>query len=271
MSLQALIFDVDGTLADTEETHRQAFNAAFVQFELPWDWRPQQYAELLTVSGGKERIVAYVDMLDLGESERARLRQLAPAIHREKTRLFTELIADGRARLRAGVARLLREAKEARVRLAIASTTTAANVEALIASNLGRDALGDFAAIACGDQVQAKKPAPDIYTLVLGTLGLPAAACVAFEDSGNGVRAAKGAGLFTVVTPTIWTATQDFRGADLVLHSLGDPRTPVDAAAQERIGAKYLTLEAIARLHAAGPAEPYTSPLFRDRSLFART
>jgi HAD superfamily hydrolase (TIGR01509 family) len=251
MTLQALIFDVDGTLADTEETHRQAFNAAFIQFELWWDWGPQQYAELLSISGGKERVAHYIETLDVAESERARLRQLVPAIHREKTRLFTELIADGRARFRPGVARLIREAKEAGMRLAIASTTTAANVEALVASNLGPETLRDFAVIACGDQVETKKPAPDIYNLALAELGVPAAACVAFEDSGNGVRAAKAAGLFTVVTPTIWTATQDFRGADLVLHSLGDPRVPVDAAAQERIGAKWLTLAALARLHAA--------------------
>jgi HAD superfamily hydrolase (TIGR01509 family) len=253
MTLEALIFDVDGTLADTEETHRQAFNAAFIQFELRWDWRPQQYAELLSISGGKERLAVYVDTLEVAEAERARLKQLVPAIHREKTRLFTELIADGRARFRPGVARLIREARAAGVRVAIASTTTAANVEALIASNLGHDAYRDFAVIACGDQVEAKKPAPDIYNLALSTLGVPASACVALEDSGNGVKAAKAAGLFTVVTPTIWTATQDFRGADLVLNSLGDPRAPVDAAAQELIGAKWLTLAALARLHAAAP------------------
>jgi HAD superfamily hydrolase (TIGR01509 family) len=251
MTLEALIFDVDGTLADTEETHRQAFNAAFIQFELWWDWSPQQYAELLSTSGGKERIARYIDTLEVAESERARLRQLVPAIHREKTRLFTELIADGRAKLRPGVARLIREAKQAGVRLALASTTTGANVEALIASNLGQDAYRDFAVIACGDQVETKKPAPDIYNLALGALGLPPAACVAFEDSGNGVQAAKAAKLYTVVTPTIWTATQDFRGADLLLHSLGDPRAPVDAAAQERIGGKWLTLAALTRLHAA--------------------
>jgi HAD superfamily hydrolase (TIGR01509 family) len=253
MTLEALIFDVDGTLADTEETHRQAFNAAFIQFELRWDWRPQQYAELLSISGGKERLAVYVDTLEVAEAERARLKQLVPAIHREKTRLFTELIADGRARFRPGVARLIREARAAGVRVAIASTTTAANVEALIASNLGHDAYRDFAVIACCDQVEAKKPAPDIYNLALSTLGVPASACVALEDSGNGVKAAKAAGLFTVVTPTIWTATQDFRGADLVLNSLGDPRAPVDAAAQELIGAKWLTLAALARLHAAAP------------------
>jgi HAD superfamily hydrolase (TIGR01509 family) len=250
MNLQALIFDVDGTLADTEETHRQAFNAAFIQFELWWDWGPQLYAELLSISGGKERIGRYIDSLEASAAEKARLHQLVPAIHREKTRLFTELIADGRAPFRPGVARLVREARAAGCKVAIASTTTAANVEALISSNLGQDAYREFAVIACGDQVPEKKPAPDIYNLVLAELGLPAAACVAFEDSGNGVQAAKAAGLFTVVTPTLWTVAQDFSGADLVLHGLGDPGTPVDPAAEKRLGAKWLTLEALVRLHA---------------------
>jgi len=257
MSLEALVFDVDGTLADTEETHRQAFNAAFIQFELWWDWSPQQYAELLAVSGGKERIAHYIETLDAPAAERARLRQLVPAIHREKTRLFTELIADGRSPFRPGVARLIREARATGRKVAIASTTTAANVEALVSSNLGQDAYREFAVIACGDQVPEKKPAPDIYNLVLAELGLPAAACVAFEDSGNGVRAAKAAGIFTVVTPTLWTVAQDFSGADLVLHSLGDPRAPLDLATEKLLGAKWLTLEALARLHAArrGPVE----------------
>jgi HAD superfamily hydrolase (TIGR01509 family) len=256
MSLEALIFDVDGTMADTEETHRQAFNAAFIQFELWWDWSPQLYAELLSTSGGKERIGRYIESLEeTSAAEKARLHQLVPAIHREKTRLFTELIADGRSPFRPGVARLIREARTAGIQVAVASTTTAANVEALISSNLGQDAYREFAVIACGDQVPEKKPAPDIYNLVLAELGRPAAACAAFEDSGNGVRAAKAAGLFTVVTPTLWTAAQDFSGADLVLHSLGDPRAPVDAAAEKLIGAKWLTVEALARLH-AGRARP---------------
>jgi HAD superfamily hydrolase (TIGR01509 family) len=251
MPLEALIFDVDGTLADTEETHRQAFNAAFIQFELWWDWSPQRYAELLNVSGGQERLAVYVDSLKVSDTERVRLRQLVPAIHREKTRLFNELIADGRARFRPGVARLIGEAREAGLRLAIASTTTAANVDALIRTNLGPDALRHFAAIACGDQVPDKKPAPHLYNLVLGELGLPAAACVAFEDSGNGVRAAKAAGLYTVVTPTLWTATQDFSAADLVLHSLGDRNAPLDAAEAERVGGRWLGVRELRALHAA--------------------
>lgn len=251
MSIAALIFDVDGTLADTEETHRQAFNAAFLEHELYWDWSPHQYTELLHTSGGKERIAVYVDSLPLPAAEKKRLKGLVQLIHDTKTRIYGELIGDGRAPLRPGVGRLLREARAAGVRLAIASTTTSANAEALIRAQLGVDARHWFEVIACGDLVPHKKPAPDIYVRALGMLRLPAAACVAIEDSLNGLAAAKAAGLFTVVTPNFWSAAQDFGAADLVLHSLGDADTPLDAGCAKRLGAPYLSLARLQELHAA--------------------
>jgi HAD superfamily hydrolase (TIGR01509 family) len=235
--LGALIFDVDGTLADTEETHRQAFNYAFVAFGLDWEWSKALYRELLRTSGGKERIDRFVEALSVPQSEKRRLAALAPAIHREKTRLYTELVADGRCELRPGIARLLREASASGVRLAIASTTSPQNVDALLTRHLGPGALRMFDAIACGDHVQRKKPAPDIYHLALAMLGLPAWACIAFEDSPNGVCAAKCAGLFTVVTPSPWTAGERFRGANLELPHLGDERHPLPAEIASALGA----------------------------------
>ncbi|TAN54124.1 MAG: HAD family hydrolase [Betaproteobacteria bacterium] len=224
--LQALIFDLDGTLADTEETHRQAFNAAFIEFELWWDWSPQRYAQLLRVSGGNERIRHYVGTLGLAPAERARVLELVPALHRTKTRIYTELLEQGRRPLRPGVARLLLAASDAGLKLAIASTTTSANVDALLRANLGQTPHLAFSVIACADQVRAKKPAPDIYHLVLASLHLPATSCIAFEDSLNGLRAAKAAGLVTVVTPSRWNADEDFGGADRVLASLEDINLP---------------------------------------------
>src|SRR5205085_12267720 len=137
MSLDALIFDVDGTLADTEETHRQAFNYAFVRFDLGWDWAKPLYRELLKISGGKERVIHYVETLRLPPSEKARLREIMPAVHREKTRIYNELIADGRCPLRPGVVRMLDEAREAGVHLAIASTSSTASTQALPCRHLG--------------------------------------------------------------------------------------------------------------------------------------
>ena len=134
--LEALIFDVDGTLADTEEAHRQAFNLAFLEFELGWEWNAALYRKLLCVSGGRERILHYIDTQPLPARERSRLHGIAPLIHSTKTRVYKELVEGFRLPLRTGVARLIREAREAGLQLAIASTTTPANVDALLSAAL---------------------------------------------------------------------------------------------------------------------------------------
>ena len=106
----------------------------------------------------------------------------------------------------------------------------------------------------CGDLVAEKKPAPDIYLLVLSTLGLPATYCVAFEDSTNGLRAAKAAGLFTVVTASQWTTGDDFSDADLALSCLGDPNHPLTGAEAATVGGPCLGLAQLRHLHAAAMA-----------------
>lgn len=252
-TLQALIFDVDGTVADTEEIHRQAFNAAFIELSLWWDWSVEEYMRLLRVSGGPQRVVHYIGTLPVPEDEKARLRGLVPAIHATKSRLYRELIGRG-VPLRPGVLRLMQEARAAGLRLALAATSSTANVEALLSGAIGREALGWFDAIASVDQVPHPKPAPDLYRRVLGELRLPAAACAAFEDSANGVRAAKAAGLYTIATPSRWTATQDLGAADLVLHGLGEPQAPLDAPSAKAVGAPQLGVAQLARLHAARTA-----------------
>lgn len=252
-ALQALIFDVDGTLADTEEIHRQAFNAAFLELSLWWDWSVEEYMRLLQVSSGPQRIAHYIADLPVSQDEKTRLLGLVPAIHATKTRLYRELIERGAA-LRPGVLRLMREARDAGLRLALCATSATANVEALLSASLGREALGWFSVMASVDQVARRKPAPDLYLRVLGELRLPAEACVAFEDSDNGVRAAKAAGLYTIATPSRWTGTQDFSAADLVLYTLGDPDVPLDPVTTQKIGAAQLGVAQIARLHAASTA-----------------
>lgn len=227
MSIEALIFDVDGTMADTEEAHRMAFNNAFERFRLGWTWSRDAYRGLLHTTGGKERIAAYLATKTLSTPERRRLTELIPAVHAEKTKFYSSFVADGAVPLRPGVERLAQEALEAGCRLAIASTTTAANIDALLRSAFGERGLTMFSVVACGDQVRAKKPAPDIYRLALSHLGLQPDQAVAFEDSHNGLKAATGAGLWTVVTPTFWTEDHDFDGAALVLPQLGEPDQPL--------------------------------------------
>ena len=248
MKLEALLFDVDGTLADTEELHRQSFNQTFLDFGFGWNWDPELYQDLLQVSGGADRIARYLDIIDLSAAEKTRLRRLIPAIHREKTSTYGELMRGNSVRLRPGVARLVEEARQAGVRIGLAATSASANVQALIATAFGRDAQRAIHAVVCADQVARKKPAPDIYEHLLTMLRTPAAGGVAFEDSANGLAAAKGAGLFTVVTPTRWTMKQKFIGADLVIPTLGDPGHPIDPAVASRVGQPYLELAALEAL-----------------------
>src|SRR5579872_94017 len=202
---RALIFDVDGTLADTEEAHRRAFNQAFASFGLEWVWDPPLYADLLRVTGGKERLASYLSRLSLPQAQRRRLNDLIPRIHERKTQLYRDLVASGGLSPRPGVRKLMLQAREAGIRLAIASTTTLGNIEPLLTSILGRETPGWFAAIAAGDSVINKKPAPDIYNVALKTLNLDASRAIAIEDSAIGVQSARAAGLFTIATPGSWT------------------------------------------------------------------
>jgi HAD superfamily hydrolase (TIGR01509 family) len=251
LSCEALIFDVDGTLADTEEVHRQAFNLAFGACRLDWIWEAPLYGELLQVTGGKERIASYIERLRLPATERDGLNDLIPEIHQAKTRLYRELIQVGHVRPRAGVRRLMLEARDAGMRVAIASTTSPENIEPLITAGFGSQALNWFDTIAAGDVVANKKPAPDIYNVALRSLGIHPARAIAVEDSAIGVASAKAAGLFTVATPNIWTQAQDFTAADLLLGSLGDPAEPLEPADERRLGARFLSLERLVALHAA--------------------
>jgi HAD superfamily hydrolase (TIGR01509 family) len=221
VKLKALIFDVDGTLADNEEVHRCSFNAAFAEHGLDWNWSQPLYARLLRVAGGKERLAHYIGSIDLPPQRRAELHASVAHLHALKTAHYTRNIRNGAAPLRDGVAHLIDEALRAGVALAIASATTMTNLEALLKAHLGPDALQKFKVFGCDDQVPHKKPAPDIYRWVMAELGVSPAQSVAIEDSNNGLRAAKAAGIFTIVTPSFWTREEDFSLADLVLPSLG--------------------------------------------------
>ncbi|WP_374333932.1 HAD family hydrolase [Aestuariivirga sp.] len=212
---RALIFDVDGTLAETEELHRRAFNETFAAHGLDWHWTKADYRRLLKVTGGKERIAAHATAIggDLAGLD-------IPALHLAKTARYGALMAAGEITLRPGVQALIDAARASGLRLAIATTTSRPNVEALAQTVWGASAGAVFDVIACGDEVAAKKPAPDIYVLALHRLGLPPGRAIAFEDSRNGLQSARSAGLTVIVTPSAYTGDEDFTGAFRVLDNL---------------------------------------------------
>jgi HAD superfamily hydrolase (TIGR01509 family) len=248
MAIEAILFDVDGTLADTErDGHRPAFNKAFKEYGLDWCWDENLYGELLAVTGGKERIKYFVESYLPANQKPIDVEQLAADLHRIKTRHYTELVSEGALPLRPGVRRLLEEARAAGLRLAIATTTNPENVTALLRYSLQEGAESWFEVIAAGDIVSAKKPAPDIYHWALQQMKLTPDRCIAFEDSHNGLKASMGAGLRTVVTVNGYTAQDDFGGAAAVLSDLGEPDAPFSVLAGEAGGNRYVDLALLER------------------------
>lgn len=245
--LQALLFDVDGTLADTErDGHRPAFNKAFREAGLDWDWGVELYADLLTVTGGKERIRYFVEnyLPDFNPPEG--LSAFAARMHQRKTHFYLEMLQQGEIPLRNGVARLLQEARAAGLRLGIATTTTPENVTYLLEATLGKEAIGWFDCIAAGDIVPKKKPSPDIYHYAMQQMGVQPQECLAFEDSDNGIRAAVAAQLKTIVTVNDYTREHDFSQAALVLDEFGEPDAPFHVLQGDARGHRYVN---VALLH----------------------
>jgi HAD superfamily hydrolase (TIGR01509 family) len=221
--LEAILFDVDGTLADTEKDgHRVAFNMAFAEAGLTWQWDEVLYGKLLAVTGGKERMTHYVKTYhpELWQEEMS--SQIAQ-LQLRKTFFYTSLLSQGKIPLRTGVARLIQEIKAAGVRMAIVTTTTPENVTALLTHTLGEDSIAWFELIAAGDIVPKKKPASDIYDYALAKMNLAPENCIALEDSYNGIQAASSAKIPTIITVNEYTQEDDFTGALLVLSDLGEP------------------------------------------------
>ncbi len=216
MTLRALIFDVDGTLAETEEAHRRAFNETFAENGLNWEWSISDYTRLLRTTGGKERMQRHRADEGLSAPSDADVA----ALHKIKTQLYADILAEGSLTLREGVADLIDTARAAGLKIAVATTTNRPNVDALARCCWGEDASAIFDVIAAGDEVEAKKPAPDVFELALDRLDLDPVHCIAFEDSQNGLYSAKAAGLPVIVTPSIYTEADDFTKADWIVPTL---------------------------------------------------
>ena len=235
MTLQALVWDVDGTLAETEdEGHRIAFNRAFEEAGLPWRWDRAVYGELLRITGGKERMLAWWQRIDTAAATAPAAAATVRRLHERKTAHYLDLLRGGAIALRPGVRRLLEQAQRQGLRQAIATTTTPDNVTGLLEVTLGAAGARMFEVIGAGDAVPHKKPAPDIFHWVLERLGLPAQACLAIEDSAAGASAARAAGLPVVVTRSRYTAADAVGEVLADLGNLGE----VGAAAQGTAGGR---------------------------------
>ncbi|WP_417685815.1 HAD-IA family hydrolase [Roseibium sp.] len=215
MPIRALVFDVDGTIAETEELHRIAFNQAFEEAGLPWEWSPGVYADLLKVTGGRERIQAYSASTRSGAID-------ASALHARKTKIYNEQVASGMLTLRPGIAEIIAKGLSHGCQLAIATTTSRPNVDALFDMTLGSDVLKQFRSIRTGEDVAAKKPDPEVYLKVVEDLGLSPQDCLAFEDSANGVAAARRAGLMCIASPATYTRRDNLSEANRILSSWAD-------------------------------------------------
>lgn len=222
MTLKALIFDVDGTLAETEEAHRQAFNEIFNEDGLDWHWSVEDYRKLLKTTGGKERMQAHRSAIGSNVPTDAQIAEM----HKRKTARYGDILASRLLPPRPGVSSLVEAARNAGLKVAVATTTNRPNVDALCQCCWGVDADQVFDVIAAGDEVQAKKPAPDVFLLALQRLGMTADQAIAFEDSLNGVRSAQSAGLRVLVTPSAYTDHEDFSDAEWVAANLRPPSLP---------------------------------------------
>jgi len=220
--LRALIWDVDGTLAETErDGHLPAFNAAFEALGVPWRWSVERYGELLCVTGGYERLLHDMASQPDAPVTLAECERLALQVHLDKNQRYARIVAEGRIPLREGVRALMEDCRAAGLPMAIATTTSRSNVEALLGAHLGAAWREWFACVLCGEDAPRKKPDPQVYVLALEGLGLQANEVLAIEDSPVGVRACVAAGVPVLVTRSVYFADAQCPGALAVGPNLG--------------------------------------------------
>ncbi len=249
MKLSAVLFDVDGTIAETEEFHRRSFNEAFREFNLDWFWDEAIYKELINIGGGKERIIyhikrAWPEMLNFKN-----LTKYIDSIHKIKNEIFEDYMEDQNITPRPGVLRLIKELKKEKIRIALVSSSSKTNVFNLFQKALKINPEDEFDFIAHGDITKNKKPSPEIYEWTLEKLRLPPQACIAIEDSPRGMESALRANINVLITPSIYTADEKFKNAKLVISNLGEKDDPFKKICGEDYGFSYVNPELLRKIN----------------------
>ena len=245
--LKALLWDVDGTVAETErDGHRVAFNRAFEACGLPWRWDEAHYGELLRITGGRERLL--FDMNQRADAPALAERDdVARAIHAKKNAFYAELVHSAGIPLRDGVLALMQQCRERGVKMGIATTTSRSNVDALMRKHLGPAWIEWFAVSVCGEDVQRKKPDPEVYRAALRALDVGPLEAVAIEDAPGGVAAARAADIPVVVTRSAYFVHAPIEGAIAIgpgLHDRHGWRPALRVAASEARGVDLDDIEA---------------------------
>ena len=243
MELSAVFFDVDGTIAETENYHRKAFNEAFKEFNLDWYWDEPIYKELINVGGGKERIMYHIKRAWPEMLTYKNLSKYVDSIHKTKNEIYEDYLNESKIKTRPGVIRLINELKDKSIKIGLVSSTSEVNLINLFEKGLKIDHTKFFDIIAHGDITPNKKPSPEIYEWVLEKLRLPAQACLAIEDSPRGLDAARKANITTIVTPSTLTLNEDFKGANLVVSDLGEPDKKFEVIRGKSLGFNFVNFE----------------------------
>ena len=249
MKLSAVLFDVDGTIAETEEYHRKSFNESFKEFNLDWFWDEAIYKELINVGGGKERIMYHIKRAWPEMLNYKNLSKYIDSIHKIKNEIFEDFMKDMVIEPRKGVIRLINELKEKKIRLAIVSSSSESNILNLFNKALKIDLNEKFDIIAHGDITKNKKPSPEIYEWTLEKMRLPPQSCLAIEDSPRGMESALRANINVVVTPSILTSGEKFDGAKLVVSDLGEIDEPFQKISGKDFGYKYVCYDMLQKIN----------------------
>ena len=248
MLLSAVLFDVDGTIAETEELHRKSFNESFKEFNLDWFWDKPIYKELINIGGGKERIQHYMKRAWPEMLEYKNLSKYIDSIHKVKNEIYEDYLNEETITFRPGIKRLISELKESRIRIALVSSSSKTNIENLLLKGLQFKSIDFFDLIAHGDCTKNKKPSPEIYEWALEKLKLSAQSCIAIEDSPRGLDSAVAAKIKVIVTPSELTSDENFEDADLVVSDLGEPKEPFKKISGSTYGEKNVNVQLLKKL-----------------------